>query len=152
MNVPGIGVGRDGCRTPMQWTAKAHAGFTNGEPWLPLALDYVSENVETLSADGQSILHLYQTLILLRKVTPQLVSGAYVPIIAIGDILAYKREHEGTALLIILNLGADPISITPDAVDYTGEILVSTNLDRSGEMIGNGFDLRGDEGLIIRLS
>jgi alpha-glucosidase len=70
-NVPGIGVGRDGCRTPMQWTAKAHAGFTNGEPWLPLAQDYVRENVENLSADGQSILHLYQTLILLRKVMPQ---------------------------------------------------------------------------------
>ena len=24
-NVPGIGVGRDGCRTPMQWDASAHA-------------------------------------------------------------------------------------------------------------------------------
>ena len=26
-NVPGIGVGRDGCRTPMQWNAEAQAGF-----------------------------------------------------------------------------------------------------------------------------
>jgi alpha-glucosidase len=36
-NVPGIGVGRDGCRTPMQWDAGVHGGFTTGEPWLPLA-------------------------------------------------------------------------------------------------------------------
>ena len=39
-NVPGIGVGRDGCRTPMQWDATAHAGFSTATPWLPLADDY----------------------------------------------------------------------------------------------------------------
>jgi alpha-glucosidase len=33
-NVPGIGVGRDGCRTPMQWTAGRDAGFSTSEPWL----------------------------------------------------------------------------------------------------------------------
>ena len=36
-NVPGIGVGRDGCRTPMQWDATANAGFSAATPWLPLA-------------------------------------------------------------------------------------------------------------------
>ena len=36
-NVPGIGVGRDGCRTPMQWNATAGAGFSTAAPWLPLA-------------------------------------------------------------------------------------------------------------------
>ena len=30
------GENRDPERTPMQWTAAAGAGFTNGEPWLPL--------------------------------------------------------------------------------------------------------------------
>ena len=44
-NVPGIGVGRDGCRTPMQWDATAGAGFSTAAPWLPLADDYSSENV-----------------------------------------------------------------------------------------------------------
>jgi alpha-glucosidase len=151
-NVPGIGIGRDGCRTPMQWTAEANAGFTSGQPWLPLAPDYVQENVENLGGDRHSILSLYRALIELRKATPQLAVGAYVPIVATGDLLAYRRENQGTALLIILNLGSNPASISSDVIGYGGEILLSTNLDRAGESVRNGLDLREDEGLIINLS
>ena len=71
-NVPGIGVGRDGCRTPMQWDATADAGFSTATPWLPLADDYIHENVANLDADAGSILSLYKALIGLRKKLPQL--------------------------------------------------------------------------------
>ena len=76
-NVPGIGVGRDGCRTPMQWDATAGAGFSTAKPWLPLADDYTHENVANLDADASSILSLYKALIALRRKLPQLVTGAY---------------------------------------------------------------------------
>jgi alpha-glucosidase len=151
-NVPGIGVGRDGCRTPMQWDASANGGFTTGKPWLPLAEDAVHENVANLTADTASILNLYRALIDLRKTTPQLVGGGHVGVVTTGDLLAYRRESGGQALLVVLNLGADPISIASDAIAYAGEILLSTNLDRTGETVSEGLDLRGDEGLIIRLS
>jgi alpha-glucosidase len=151
-NVPGIGVGRDGCRTPMQWDASVNGGFTTGEPWLPLAEDAVHENVANLAADTASILNLYRALIDLRKTTPQLVAGDYAGVVTTGDLLAYRRESEGRALLVVLNLGADPISIASDAIAYAGEILLSTNLDRTGEAVSEGLDLRGDEGVIIRLS
>ena len=93
-NVPGIGVGRDGCRTPMQWDATAHAGFSTAKPWLPLPDDFVHENVVNLEADARSILSLYKALISLRKKLPQLRAGDYVPIAAQGDLLLYRRQSE----------------------------------------------------------
>jgi len=151
-NVPGIGVGRDGCRTPMQWNAEAHGGFTTGEPWLPLGTDYVHENVANLAMDTRSVLNLYRALIELRKATPELVAGSYAPVATTGDLLAYRREYDGNALLIVLNLGSDPISIGSDTMTFPGEILLSTYLDRLGETTSGDLDLRGNEGLIIRLS
>jgi alpha-glucosidase len=148
-NVPGIGVGRDGCRTPMQWNATPYAGFSTSTPWLPVADDFIHENVVNLEADSRSILSLYKALIGLRKKLPQLVSGAYVPIAAAGDLLLYRRESDGRAVVVALNLGAEPVSITSDALHPGGEILLSTFLDREGEKIQGSLDLRGNEGVII---
>src|SRR5258706_1013992 len=148
-NVPGIGVGRDGCRTPMQWDATRYAGFSTSTSWLPLADDFRNENVANLGAGAASILSLYKALIGLRKKLPQLVSGNYVPIAADGDLLLYRRQSEGKAITIALNLGAEPVSIASDTADLGGEILLSTFLDRKGERIQGAVDLRGDEGVII---
>jgi alpha-glucosidase len=148
-NVPGIGVGRDGCRTPMQWDATPFAGFSTRTPWLPLPGDFLQENVVNLAADGRSILHLYKALIALRRKLPALQSGDYVSIAAEGDLLLYRRQSEAAAVLIALNLGAAPISIASEAIGLGGEILLSTMLDRRGEKIAGSLDLRGDEGVII---
>src|SRR6266550_6816874 len=108
-NVPGVGVGRDGCRTPMQWDATPHAGFSAAKPWLPVADDFLHENVVNLDADVRSILSLYKALIRLRKKLPQLMSGSYVPVAAEGDLLLYRREDAEGAVVIALNLGAEPV-------------------------------------------
>jgi alpha-glucosidase len=148
-NVPGIGVGRDGCRTPMQWSAAPYAGFSTTEPWLPLPSDFVHENVANLEADTRSILNLYKALIDLRRKRPELVSGDYKPVAAEGDLLLYRRQSEGQAITIALNLGAEPVSLESDAAGLGGEILLSTLLDRQGEKIEGVLDLRGNEGVII---
>ena len=151
-NVPGIGVGRDGCRTPMQWSAAPYAGFSTTEPWLPLPSDFIHENVANLEADTRSILNLYKALIDLRRKRPELVSGDYVPVAAEGDLLLYRRQGEGQAITIALNLGAEPVSLESEAAGLGGEILLSTLLDRQGEQIEGTLDLRSNEGVIIGAS
>ena len=102
-----------------------------------------------LEADERSILSLYKALIALRKKLPQLMSGDYVPIAAQGELLLYRRQSEGKAVVIALNLGAEPISLTSNSADLNGEILLSTSLDREGEKITGALDLRGNEGVIV---
>jgi alpha-glucosidase len=148
-NVPGIGVGRDGCRTPMQWDATANAGFSAATPWLPLADDHAQANVATLEADPGSILALYRALIGLRKKSPQLVKGAYQPIAAEGNVLLYRREGDGGTLVVALNLGAAPVSIASNAIGVSRVILLSTFLDRHGEEVQDALDLRANEGVIL---
>jgi alpha-glucosidase len=148
-NVPGIGVGRDGCRTPMQWDATRYGGFSDAPPWLPLADDFAHENVVNLNADADSILNLYKALIRLRRERQPLMSGSYVPIAADGDLLLYRREGRGGVIVVALNLGAEPAAITSEMIGLDGEILLSTHLDRQGEVIHGTLDLRGNEGVII---
>jgi alpha-glucosidase len=146
-NVPGIGVGRDGCRTPMQWSAAPNAGFSTSAPWLPLAEDFARENVVNHEADARSILSLYKALIALRKRLPALVTGDYVPIAAEGDLLLYRRQAPQGSVVIALNLGAEPVELQSGALG--GEILLSTLMDRQGEKLRGVLDLRDNEGVII---
>jgi alpha-glucosidase len=72
-----------------------------------------------------------------------------VPIAAQGDLLLYRRQSEGTAVVVALNLGAEPVSLVSETIGLGCEILLSTFLDRQGEKVGGSLDLRGDEGVII---
>ena len=63
--------GRDNARTPMQWDAAPHAGFTRGQPWLAANPNYREINVAAAVADPDSILHHYRRLIALRRWTVQ---------------------------------------------------------------------------------
>jgi alpha-glucosidase len=148
-NVPGIGVGRDGCRTPMQWSAARGAGFSTGEPWLPFATDFRSENVESQSADPASLLNLHRRLIALRRARPALTGGAYRSLAAQGDLLLYRREGANDQVTVALNLGIEPLTVRLESMLPDARILLSSNDDRDGEPIAREINLRANEGLII---
>jgi alpha-glucosidase len=148
-NVPDIGVGRDGCRTPMQWDSTTHSGFSTASTWLPLADDFVHENVVNLEAEAASILNLYKALIALRKQLSPMVTGSYEPVAAQGDVLLYRRVGAAGAIVIALNFGAEPVSISSRSIGAGHEILLSTLMDRQGERIEGALDLRANEGAIL---
>ena len=149
-NVPGIGIGRDGCRTPMQWDATPNAGFSATAPWLPIAVDFAQENAANLDADRASILHLYKSLIKYRRQDAALKSGTYEPITAEKHLLVYARRAEDLRTIVILNIADEPMSVRSDTIGLEGEIQLSTFLDRTGEKISRSLDLRGNEGVIVR--
>jgi alpha-glucosidase len=144
--VPGIGVGRDPARTPMQWDASANAGFTRGAPWLPVAEDYKRTNVAIQADDPRSMLALYRRLIELRRRRPELAIGDWQALAADGDVLAYTRSHSGSRLLVALNLGPTRHRLT---LAEPSRLLLSTHLDRALEAVSGHIELRGDEGIIL---
>ncbi|MCK9915875.1 alpha-amylase family glycosyl hydrolase [Microbacteriaceae bacterium K1510] len=148
-NVPGFGLGRDGCRSPMQWDATAHAGFSRAEPWLPLSADAESLNVACERDDPDSILNLCRRLIVLRRSRPALTQGGYRPVQVPDGSLAYLREAEGDRVLVALNMSPNPVTIAvPDAV-FGAKVLISSLGGREGERSGGVLTLRGDEAVVI---
>jgi len=150
-NVPGMGLGRDPQRTPMQWTPEANAGFTTGEPWLPIADDYETINVQVQRDDPDSILSLYNRLIELRRGSRALEVGGFWPVAAHGDVLAYLRHQDDERYLILLNLGGEPHRIDRGEEARRGRVAVATRREREGEEIGRRVELGPNAGMVVRL-
>jgi alpha-glucosidase len=150
-NLPGLGLGRDGCRTPMQWDAGRYAGFSQVEPWLPLEQHYQERNVAALQADATSIYQLHRRLIALRRQHRALEVGSYKPIAASGDVLAFVREAGEEKILVALNMGATPGIIDLPPGTAQGRLLLSSCCDRGGERVGATIRLRGNEGVVVEL-
>jgi alpha-glucosidase len=146
-NLPGLGLGRDPERTPMQWDASEQAGFTRGEPWLPLSPDHATLNVAMQRRAPRSMLSLYRALIALRRREPALLIGTHVKAEAIADVLTYRRFHGGRWITVVLNFSAEARTLPrrPEAK----EVLLSTHLDRAERLHEDLVRLRGNEGLVL---
>ncbi len=111
--------GRDGERTPMQWTPGPQAGFsTNPHTWLPLAPDYKTVNVEKETVDPDSLLNWYKGLLTLRRSNPALHSGGIAMLNPEdADVLAYVRTAPGGAapVVVALNLSGQSKTVSLDA-------------------------------------
>ena len=148
-NVPGLGLGRDPERSPMLWDSSLNAGFSAATPWLPIAPDYQTVNVQTQHDDPTSILTLYRRLCALRRATPALAMGTYTAVEAQGDVLAYMRSLADRQFLVVLNFGKQTQSFASNELRIQGRVALSTYLDRADEVVQNIMTLRGDEGVIV---
>jgi len=145
---------RDNARTPMQWTDDEHAGFSEAEPWMPVADDYERVNVEADRASEQSVFAFYRDLIALRNDDDVLVYGAFEMLIEDHEeIYAFRRFHPDAdhELLFVCNFSeTTPTFETPAGLDAGDAELLLANLP-DPETDPSSVELRPYEALIYRL-
>ena len=101
-------ISRDNARTPMQWDATPQAGFTTGDPWLPVNPNHTWLNAAAQIGSADSVFAHYRALIRLRHESPVLVDGDFMPLMAEDpQIWAYTRTSSNGKLLVIANCGRD---------------------------------------------
>lgn len=103
---------RDNSRTPMQWNAEKHAGFTTGEPWISEEDNYEQINVEAEKDDQDSVLAFYKKLIQLRKSMPVISEGSIHFLTEEPKaVLGYERSYGEKKLLVLCNLKEEPVEM-----------------------------------------
>lgn len=151
-------VGRDPERTPMQWDDSPNAGFAApdvNDLWLPVASNYEEVNVANQLNDPKSFLNYFRKLLAFRKSSPALKWGNYRSLNsgsaeAQKNCFVYERKAHDQRLVIVLNFSSQEQELKlPES--GMGKIVLSTNLDRDGQVNLADLSLRANEGCIIEL-
>ncbi len=117
---------RDNARTPMQWSAEKNAGFSQGEPWLPVNPNYTEINARAELADPESVFYYYQKLIALRKRYPVFRDGAFSLLEAESEkLFVYTRETEDERLLVVCNFTGETVDWERPQAFAGAELLLS---------------------------
>lgn len=126
---------RDNARTPMQWTAKPGAGFTEGIPWIAVNPNHTWLNADAQRDDPQSVFQHYRALIELRHRREVIVEGSFA-VIATGrdQIYAFSRSWGDESIEVYANLSDAPTSV--DLAHLDEAALLLANYPESGREIG----------------
>ncbi|WP_374456103.1 alpha-glucosidase [Nocardioides sp.] len=130
--------GRDNARTPMQWDASPHAGFTTGDPWLPVNPNHTEVNAEAATADEDSVFHHYRRLIELRHDEPVVALGDFTMLLPEDEVVyAFTRSLDGVELLVLANFSSEPVHPELDAARWAdAEVLLDNVEDGAGTWHG----------------
>ena len=119
---------RDNARTPMQWDDGPQAGFSTGQPWMPVNPNHTWLNAAAQIDSPNSVFAHYRTLIGLRHELPVLVDGVFAAFLADDpQVWAYTRISATAGLLVIANCGRSPRTVDVDA-EWVGARLLLGNL------------------------
>jgi oligo-1,6-glucosidase len=122
---------RDNARTPMQWDAGRHAGFTTGEPWIAVNENFAEINAEASVGDPGSVFHHYRKLIDLRHTQPVVAHGDFTMLLPDDErVYAFTRRLGDDELLVLGNFSGED---APVALDDAGGELVLGNYENAGE-------------------
>jgi len=145
-------VGRDGCRSPMQWTSEPYSGFSTAAPWLKVHPGYPNRNVESQRKDPRSLLNFYKSLLRLRRSHNALRRGIFIPLNHEPQrVLAYLRQDSDSRILVALNFARhrSRLALGGDLTRYHWDVLLS-NKNRSQPLFEKGWlKLEGYEACIL---
>ena len=118
--------GRDGERTPMQWSDAPNAGFAKAgvTPWLPVPPTYTTVNVQAEEGKPDSLFTWYQSLIHLKKTNPAFAHGDNVMLDTENTkVLSWLRQTSGAPTVVVsVNFTAEQQSVSLTVPKATGTL------------------------------
>lgn len=103
---------RDNARTPMQWSAAPHAGFTSGTPWIAVNENFSHLNVERDRSDPEGVFQHYRRLIALRREHALIRHGDFRLLLPDHPALfVFERRLASHYLLVAANMSVLDVTI-----------------------------------------
>ena len=125
--------GRDNARTPVQWDESEHAGFTTGDPWLPVNPSHTEVNAAAAIADEHSVFHHYRRLIELRHTVPVVAHGDFTMLLPDDEVVyAFTRSLGDVELLVVANFSGDPVQPDLDLTGWGDAVVLIDNVEATG--------------------
>ena len=153
--------GRDPERAPIPWERPSEAGpgagFTTGDPWLPLHAEAERYAVAAQRDDPASTFSLARRLAWLRRGDAVLQTGDQRTLDAGDDLLAWVREGEGGRWLAAMSFATAPrgVALAGEGLPARGELVVSTvhgRPEEGTEVTLDGLELAAGEAVLVRLA
>jgi oligo-1,6-glucosidase len=133
---------RDNARTPVQWDATRHSGFTTGAPWIVVNPNANHINAASQVDDADSVYNFYRRIIELRHNDPVVADGDFTMLLPDDEhIYAFVRSLPGRELLVVGNF-SDTEHPVPVDRSWAGAAIVVGNYPDAQPPAGDGFRLR----------
>lgn len=144
--------GRDGCRSPIPWTADGDAETGHGwptRPWLPFPANATTHAADVEVGDPGSMHSLYRDLLALRHDLAVLRRGSIEFAAADdgggADVIRFERRLGDERIVVLVNASERSARWPTDLADAA--VLLSTDRDRRA----SGGELAPDEAVVLRL-
>ncbi|PHH93138.1 hypothetical protein CDD83_1 [Cordyceps sp. RAO-2017] len=117
---------RDNARTPMQWDAGPHGGFTTGRPWMRAHDNAAAVNAAAQTADPGSVYHTWRRVLARRRALADLFVYGDFRLVDEADarVFAYERRAADAAALVACNFSGRAVA-WPWAGGPARDVLVS---------------------------
>ncbi len=134
-------LGRDKNRTPMQWMNSDNAGFSPPSilPWLPVNPNYkMGINVDEQDKQSSSLLNFYRHIPMVRKQTPALQNGHYLPIDQKEpNIISFLRYTSSQKVIVIIHYSNEEKNVILSNFNLVSSKMIFSHPHKSEVHTGN---------------